>query len=616
MDSNGNDCRNCMIKAGGGYRMKRWFRGLLMMMVVVLTIGMGSMSAVAKKAEMKKGSTFTVGNLTYKVTSVNAKKKTVKVTVVGAKKNVKTVDLSKTVSADGWTLNVNAIGKDAFKGCKKLQTVKAGKTLKTIGKSAFKGCKKLKKLDISESSKLKSVGKGALEGASKVKVEVLDAKKISYYAEKLGVASSKIVETKHGDMNVAAAEPASGANDLGMSGTEITKETDKKANTEVNETPGAKVPAVVTPKVDEETENEAGQKEKDVLQTEASEVETPDGEEDMTEETLPQDETEMAEADGTPEETESTEKESEIQNQSEIPQANELPDDGDEIPQVTDAVKGNACSGGNHVFTAEWSVGKHATCAEWESLYRACECGKSMESTLGNPPTGNHVYVHQKVDSTCEKEGSEWDVCTGCGQKINVKTIPAKGGHQFVKVIDHDSSCDGSGYGHEECSICGKRGQGFNIPAGKHNWVIEDVASTCTTYGYTKRTCSNCGRSEEIAGTRKAKSEHTYVTINATSASCDSDGIRVEECSVCKHIRETVTEKRTGHSFGRPVTIVPSTCQHGGTVRYTCSKCSSTKDVPTPASGHRWVLNSNGVGIEKCADCGALFAISGGEGED
>lgn len=230
-----------------------------------------------------------------------------------------------------------------------------------------------------------------------------------------------------------------------------------------------------------------------------------------------------------------------------------------------------------------------------------------MESTLGAPPTGNHVYEHQKTEATCEQEGSEWDVCKGCGQKINVTVIPSRGGHKFDKeVTDHPASCDGFGYGHMECSVCGKRGQGFDIPAGRHKWVEECVNPTCTAYGYTKRYCSKCDRSEEIAGTRVAKSEHTY-TVEVTPASCESDEITTKRCSVCGHTEQTITGNRTGHSFGAPVTAERSTCQNEGKVEYRCSKCGSVKEAATPKSDHRWVLGAGRSGLDHCADCGTGY---------
>ncbi len=148
--------------------------------------------------KMKKGTSHKIGSYQYKVTGVN----TVSMTKI-LKRNVKKVQVPKTVKIGGKQFkvtaiankafknnkqitnvqiqdNVKAIGASAFEGCTKLTKATLGKSVTQIGGNAFKGCKKLNTLTI-KSTKLKKVGKNALKGihtTAKIKVP---SKKLSAY---------------------------------------------------------------------------------------------------------------------------------------------------------------------------------------------------------------------------------------------------------------------------------------------------------------------------------------------------------------------------------------------------------------------------------------------------
>ena len=139
----------------------------------------------------KKGTAFKVGAYKYKITKQADRSGGIgEVAVTGAtSKKIKSVTIGAAVKNDGLTYNivsvsakafskyskltkvtvganVTSVGDSAFKGCKKLTTVKINsKALTSIGKSAFNGDKKLKTFNI-KSSKLTKVGKKAFKGIS------------------------------------------------------------------------------------------------------------------------------------------------------------------------------------------------------------------------------------------------------------------------------------------------------------------------------------------------------------------------------------------------------------------------------------------------------------------
>ena len=64
--------------------------------------------------------------------------------------------------------NIKTIGKNAFKGCKKITKVTVnGDAIEVIGEGAFQNCKKLKNFTVGK--KVKQIGKNAFSGATNLK---------------------------------------------------------------------------------------------------------------------------------------------------------------------------------------------------------------------------------------------------------------------------------------------------------------------------------------------------------------------------------------------------------------------------------------------------------------
>ncbi len=123
---------------------------------------------------------FTVKGIQYRVLKNTAKTRTVMV-VKAKSKNIKSVTIPKTVKNGGKTFKVTEIGKNAFKGCKKLKTVTIGLEVTKIGNGAFKGCKKIKTIRIL-SKKLKKIGSKAFAtGGSKKANVIVSREKIAKY---------------------------------------------------------------------------------------------------------------------------------------------------------------------------------------------------------------------------------------------------------------------------------------------------------------------------------------------------------------------------------------------------------------------------------------------------
>lgn len=199
----------------------------------VLATGIGSVTIMATKAGdakynkttatitfktvmPKKNTTITVNKGRYKVTSTTKKKEAL--AYIGpVDKTSKKVTLPSSVKIGKKTYKVTSIGKKAFKGCKKLTSVKIGKYVTTIGDSAFESCTALSKITIPanvtkigkkafykdgklksitiKSKKLKKVGSRAFKGINKkAKIKVPSSKLSSYKKLLKGKGQAKTVK--------------------------------------------------------------------------------------------------------------------------------------------------------------------------------------------------------------------------------------------------------------------------------------------------------------------------------------------------------------------------------------------------------------------------------------
>ncbi len=113
---------------------------------------------------LKKGQKIRIGKFTYKITKVTGKRGNVTLVHVRTKyrKNLKKATVKANVKYKGYSFKVTAIGKKAFKKCKKLKKVTIGKNVKTIKAKAFASCVKVKTITI-KGSKLKKVAKNAFQ---------------------------------------------------------------------------------------------------------------------------------------------------------------------------------------------------------------------------------------------------------------------------------------------------------------------------------------------------------------------------------------------------------------------------------------------------------------------
>lgn len=118
----------------------------------------------------------------YKVVSIRNEKGTVQIKSVSSK--VKEVMIPNAVLIGGISYKVTGIADGAFKNNKKLKKVVIGKNITAVGKNAFRGCKKLKTITI-KGKNIKKIGVGAFAGINKKAVIKVPKKKLGKYKKLL-----------------------------------------------------------------------------------------------------------------------------------------------------------------------------------------------------------------------------------------------------------------------------------------------------------------------------------------------------------------------------------------------------------------------------------------------
>lgn len=128
-------------------------------------------TTAASTTALKVGTKKVVAGVTYQVAKNNT------VTYQKPKKNATKVTIPATVKINGKTYKVTTVAKNAFKGNKKVKTVKVGKNVTSIGASAFQNCKALTTVTLP--AKTTTIGKNAFAGSKKLKKIVIKSTKMT-----------------------------------------------------------------------------------------------------------------------------------------------------------------------------------------------------------------------------------------------------------------------------------------------------------------------------------------------------------------------------------------------------------------------------------------------------
>ena len=163
----------------------------------VKTIGKDAFKNIVKNAAfVMPTSTFTSSKLKYKITKSTASTK--QVTVTGTSAKLTSVTVPATVTYNGMSFKVTAIGNNAFAKKSTIKSAVIGKYVTKIGSKAFYNDKKLAKVTF-KGTAVKTIGKNAFKGISKKAVfsmkKTFTSKKLKYKITKCTASVKQVTVT-------------------------------------------------------------------------------------------------------------------------------------------------------------------------------------------------------------------------------------------------------------------------------------------------------------------------------------------------------------------------------------------------------------------------------------
>lgn len=250
-----------------------------------------------------------------------------------------------------------------------------------------------------------------------------------------------------------------------------------------------------------------------------------------------------------------------------------------------------------HIYS-DWIIQKESTCTETGLKYQVCSgCGDRIEEVIPKAP---HTYNGMTVvsEATCETEGYRYLACVVCGDICQYEYVQPYG-HNFGEW----NYCDEAQHS-RVCSRCQK--------AEYEDHDFSNGACICGADATGAVVCDKMRVSTEflpegakiIAGAydENGRMLETHFVSKEQSASVDFKFARILEAARIKVFyvdgeyrplraaTEVSHEVGTGHTYVAEVTKEP-TCTKEGLRTYTCSVCGESYTEAIPKAEHTAVID-------------------------
>ncbi|MGN0487301.1 MAG: hypothetical protein ACI4GB_08730 [Acutalibacteraceae bacterium] len=284
-----------------------------------------------------------------------------------------------------------------------------------------------------------------------------------------------------------------------------------------------------------------------------------------------------------------------------------------------------------HVY-GSWQTVKAYTCTEDGSEIRYCYyCSLSETRTVAAAHRIDESSWIIDVKPTCQSEGSRWAICTACGNMVSDVMPVDENAHSYSGANEGwqeiDKPCD---VGATHYRVCTKDSSHVelkyaNVPHkfNEDNWVITKTA-TCKEDGERWNICLVCG--EKITEVISAGIDHHVLDAASwkvmAPSTCTVHGVETNTCSLClKPIARELPLDEDAHNFvAEPQVLVAPTCCATGLGIYKCADCGAveTKVIPVDPDGHQfdgeWNITEaegcvNGSKINTCKLCNNVINI-------
>ncbi len=254
----------------------------------------------------------------------------------------------------------------------------------------------------------------------------------------------------------------------------------------------------------------------------------------------------------------------------------------------------------------EYTTDKEPTCTEkGAKSYYCAVCGEMMADSTVEIDAKGHEEVVKEQKATCAADGYKLTTCKNCDlyEFIDKNTDPAyaqlthevktdaDGADEDGFIVEKEATCTAEGSKYQLCKLCGEKINKTSI--GKIAHSFEEITPNKDVEGYyceavpfegaTKATyhlykCEECGYSYEF---NKAAKQHDYEETEPTPATCVDDEILNSECKACGRTKAEVQRLTAlDHDWETDYTIdVVPTCFTNGSKSIHCSRCDERKNV-------------------------------------
>ncbi len=158
-------------------------------------------------------------------------------------------------------------------------------------------------------------------------------------------------------------------------------------------------------------------------------------------------------------------------------------------------------------------------------------------------------------------------------------------------------------------------------PPHDHQYELtETISATCDSYGWNIYNCTICGDMDMPQDERIDPLGHSYARSELVEPTCTAGGYSVFTCQRCNKSVQRDETQPLEHLFDDGVEV-PPTCGEDGYLLFTCQRegCTETKAEvhENTATGQHtfgeWISNEDGTESRTCTVCGTAEARDAGE---
>ena len=211
-------------------------------------------------------------------------------------------------------------------------------------------------------------------------------------------------------------------------------------------------------------------------------------------------------------------------------------------------------------------------------------------------------------------------ITSALGATLNIPVTVAQTAHTHTYdsgVVTKEATCSATGVRTYTCTTCGYS-YTETIAKTEHTYGESTIATapTCTVHGWKQHVCQVCGSIEKYYTSSDpdlAALGHDYQVTSTDFDNCETGGTVTYTCSRCS-ATTTSTIAAGSHTWDNGSVEKSSTCTTAGVKKYTCSVCGQTKTEEIPSTGHSYVSTTKAATCEEtgytrmtCSSCGDSY---------